>query len=106
MSVSQTEEETLVSIANGEGVNAVTTAFDDAVGRAVEGILAVDGVAYVRDHRSATGLDLVSEELGFSVMLVGLDAAGLADAKAAATAVRRVLDEQPDLTFDLSGGPA
>lgn len=105
-SFAQAEEETMVAIAYGEGVTAGTTAFDDAVGHTVEGILAVDGVAYVRDHRSATGLDLVSEELGFSVMLVGLDAAGLADAKAAATAVRRVLDEQPDLTFDLSGGPA
>src|SRR5690606_10785596 len=35
-SFAQAEEETMVAIAYGEGVTAGTTAFDDAVGRAVE----------------------------------------------------------------------
>lgn len=105
-SFAQAEEETMVAIAYEGAVEAGTPEFDAAIAAAKDRVLVLDGVTYVRDHRGTTGLDLLSEEHGFSVMLIGLDASGLAEAKAVATAVRRALDEVTGLTFDLSGGPA
>lgn len=105
-SFQQTESDAMVAIAHATRVEVASPAFDRAIERTVTALSQIDGVAYVRDHRSTTGLDLLSEEDGFAVMLIGLDTVGLTEAKSAARAVRRLFDADPDLTFDLSGGPA
>ncbi len=71
-----------------------------------EALLAVEGVAFVQDHRSATGLDLASAEEGFSVVMIGLEPRNMAGSKEVVGAVRAAFDEQASLRYVLSGGAA
>ena len=104
------EEEILVAIARplqaGSGADVGSERFDLAVGWVTERLAGLPDVAYVSDHRTTTGLDLMSEDGNFSVILIGLDTELLASSKQAAQAIRNVLDQSPSLRFDLSGGTA
>ncbi|MFA5568356.1 MAG: MMPL family transporter [Trueperaceae bacterium] len=100
------EESSMVAVAHGVRVHAGTPEYAAALDVVTAGIAAVDGVAYVRDYRSASGLKLLDEDDDFSVMLIGLETQDLSTAKAVTMNVRRVLDDSADLRFDLSGGPA
>jgi len=66
----------------------------------------VPGVTAVRDHRTVTGLDLVSPDRRFTVALVSMQAKDLGRAKAITTLVRGELGGESALRFTVSGGPA
>ncbi len=102
----QAEEEALVAVAYGRGVQAGSAAYDEALDEVTSSLRTLPGVTYVRDYHSATGLVLLDTEANFSVVQIGLDVDGLAEAKAATLKVRAVLDAAPRLRFALSGGPA
>ncbi|HZJ10427.1 MAG TPA: MMPL family transporter [Trueperaceae bacterium] len=69
-------------------------------------LLDVQGVAFVQDYRNAAGLDLVSEEGRFSVVLIGLEPTNMAASKETVAGVRAAFAKQPALSYDLSGGAA
>ncbi len=106
------EEDALVAVAHGGGTpgdgvwaaggTAYDAELDDLRGR----LAVIDGVTYVRDHRDATGLDLLDEEENFSVIQIGLDVEGMSEGKDVAAKVRAVLRDAEGLRFDVSGGPA
>ncbi len=100
------EEGTLVAVAHGRGVHAGTEAYAAALDEVKARLLAIPGITYVRDYRTASGLDLLDEQHDLSVLLLGMDVAGLVEGKAVTGSVRSVLESAPSLRFDLSGGPA
>ena len=69
-------------------------------------LLAIDGVAFVQDHRSATGLDLASADDGFSVVIIGLEPRNMAASKEIVAGVRAAFEGQSSLRYVLSGGAA
>lgn len=105
------ENELLVAIARPQDGPAspgpvASAAFTAAIDATITSLLELPGVDYVRDHRSAAGLELLSEEAGFSAVLIGLGTTDTASSKAAVNAVREVLERAEALDFDLSGGTA
>lgn len=103
------ESETLVLVVRPSGEvpeDFPGTAHAAALDTLGERLEAIDGVANVQDHRGAAGLDLVSAAHGFSVVLVSLEPASMAASKAVVGEVREALEEQPQLSYDLSGGTA
>ncbi len=105
------ESELLIAIARpARGANfpgrVGSDGFTAAVDAAIQAIEALEGVDFVRDHRSAAGLDLVSEEAGFSALVIGLATSDLAEAKAVVASVRAALNRNARLQVDLSGGAA
>ncbi len=96
----------LVLVAHGIGTRVGQPAFDNAFASVMARIDAVPGVTAVRDHRSVTGLNLVSPDNGYTVALVTLAAKNLGAAKVITNHVRAALAGQPSLRFTLAGGPA
>lgn len=102
----QSEEDILVIVAYGGRLQAGGPEYEAALDLLTERLLALEQVGYLRDHRSTTGLDLLNEEANFSILQVGLETSGMAEGKAVTEEVRAVLADVPDLSFDVSGGPA
>jgi len=102
----QSEEDILVVVAHGETLQAGGAEYEAALDLLSLRLLELDEVAYVVDHRSATGLNLLNEEHNFSILQLGLETDGLAEGKTVTGNVRQVLADIPELRFDLSGGPA
>lgn len=105
------ESEVLIAIARpARGVNnpgpVASEPFYAALDTSMEALSALNGVDFVRDSRSAVGLNLLSEDTGFSALLIGLSTTELSEAKAVVTEIRGVLRQNPRLRFDLSGGAA
>lgn len=100
------EEATLVAVAHGVTVNAGTPQYADELDALGARLLAIDGVTYVRDYRTSSGLNLLDESANLSIVLIGIDAHDLAEGKAVVGRVKRVFASSPALRFDLSGGPA
>jgi len=96
----------LVLVAHGVGTHVGQPAFDNAFARVITRIRALPGVTAVRDHRSVTGLDLVSPDRRFTVALVSMRAKDLGVAKGITDQVRRRLTGEPNLRFTIAGGPA
>lgn len=80
--------------------------FTAAIDHLMRELAEVPGVEYVRDHRSAAGLDLVSEEAGFSVLVMGVATSAMAGAKRVVASVRGVIQNAEGLLVDVSGGAA
>lgn len=96
----------VVLVAHGVGTKVGAPAFDQAFARVVDRIRAIPGVTAVRDHRTVTGLDLVSPDASFTVALVSMAAPDLGKAKAITTRIRASLTGEPSLRFTVAGGPA
>ncbi len=102
----QSEEDILVLIAYGHRLQAGEPRYEEALDQLSAALRELDEVTYVRDYRSAAGLNLLNAEENFSILQIGLETDGLATGKAVTRDVRAVLARFPDLRFDLSGGPA
>lgn len=100
------EEVTLVAVAHGVSVRAGSPAYAEALDAVKARLSLIPGTTYVRDYRTASGLDLLDEANDLSVLLIGLDASGLTEGKRVTQDVRAALDGVKALRFDLSGGPA
>lgn len=100
------EESAMVAVAYGVAVQAGTPEYAAALDRVTERLRATEGITYVRDYRSASGLQLLDEKHNLSLLLIGIDASELSAGKAITIRVRQVLEGSKALRFDLSGGPA
>ncbi len=100
------EEAALVAVAHGVAVHAGTPEYAAELDAIKAKLLTSDGVTYVQDYRSASGLDLLDAQNDLSIMLIGIDANDLSRGKAVTEGVRRVLTAEKAMRFDLSGGPA
>jgi len=96
----------VVLVAHGVGDKVGQPAFDDAFAQVVDRIKAVPGVTAVRDHRSVTGLNLVSSDNSYTVALVSMAAPDLGKAKIITDHIRQALRGAPGLRFTMAGGPA
>ena len=96
----------VVLVAHGVGDRVGQPAFDEAFARVVDRIKAVPGVTAVRDHRSVTGLNLVSADNRFTVALVSMAAPDLGRAKVITNHIRQALTGEAGLSFTMAGGPA
>lgn len=105
-SFAQSEDDLLVLVVRGKPLAAGGADYDLLLDELAERLLEVPHVTYVRDYRSAIGLELLDADANFSVVQIGLSTGGLADGKEIVGQVREVLGGFKGVTFDLSGGPA